>query len=727
MAVIGFVSLAVSLVSVLTGFIFGCGVASLAAGSVLLIIALFSKSFRNRIVAMYLCAALIFCGSVLTANFVFGLEKAQSHVGDNVKITAKITSEAQSKDSGVIYTLKTQSLDGEKIKVKMRLSSNTLINAETGDTIGFTSKVMPVSAQDKTSEIMNLSRGVYLISYLYEPDLNITSVKSSPHSTERFLQNIRDNIRSRIYYNLPNENGAVAIAMLLGDTSGISDKTENAFAVSGVSHLFAVSGLHLSIWAMGLYYILSHLKIRRNLSSLTVIIFTVFFMALTGFTESVSRAGFMLIIMLFGNLFSRQSDPVNSLGAATAVLMAINPFSSASVSLLLSFSSTLGILLLFKPIERFYLRYADRIKPKVLRRAVKAVLSVVAISICAMAASFPVNTAVFGGISLVSPLTNLLVSFPSTVLMVCAGFSSLTFSFSSIGKAFALVCGLMSKYVIAVTQRLSQLKYAFIETDNIFFVSAAVLALSGTVCCFILINQRRRAVRAAVALTVCICIVTGSFYAVYSHSLIRISALNVGDGICVTAENNSKMFVLGCGGSDYDSVQNIKDNIKNKDLDFLLVPNTERHNSYSADEIIKDFEFKRIFCSEAYGKATVSSAFCLNPWEGASVEFCRNGGAAYAYCVFGNTDLLVLFDCASAQAIPEKCLEADVLICSYYLPQNFDIGGFKNVIISSSDEIAADVCREISKEAQNIYSVADYKLIGVDIRKDNIKFFSEGG
>ena len=87
----------------------------------------------------------------------------------------------------------------------------------------------------------------------------------------------------------------------------------------------------------------------------------------------------------------------------------------------------------------------------------------------------------------------------------------------------------------------------------------------------------------------------------------------------------------------------------------------------------------------------------------------------------------MLFDCASEQAIPEKCLEADVLICSYYLPQNFDIGGFKNVIISSSDEIAADVCREISKEAQNIYSVADYKLIGVDIRKDNIKFFSEGG
>ena len=72
MAVIGFVSLAVSLVSVLTGFIFGCGVASLAAGSVLLIIALFSKSFRNRIVAMYLCAALTFCGAGLTANYVFG-------------------------------------------------------------------------------------------------------------------------------------------------------------------------------------------------------------------------------------------------------------------------------------------------------------------------------------------------------------------------------------------------------------------------------------------------------------------------------------------------------------------------------------------------------------------------------------------------------------------------------------------------------------------------------
>lgn len=725
MAVIGFTSLAVCLASVLTGYIFGCGFASLASGSVLFIIAIFSKSFRKKTVLMYLCAALIFCGSCLTANYVFGLEKAQSYAGEDVEVTAKILGEAQSKDSRVVYTLKTESLNGEEFKVKMHLTSNTLINAEAGDTISFTSKLFSVSSKERTSEITNLSRGIFITSYIYEPDLNITAVSSPKYSAEHFLQNIRDNIKSRIYYNLPNENGAVAIAMLLGDTSGISDKTENAFSSSGVSHLFAVSGLHLSVWAMGIYYILSHLNVRRRAASSVVIAFTLFFMALTGFTESVCRAGFMLIIMLIGNIIGRQSDPVNSLGAATAVLLCINPFSAASVSLLLSFSSTLGILLLFKPIEHFYLRFANRIKPNALRKAVKAVLSVAAISVCAMAASFPVNTAVFGGISLISPVTNLLVSFPSTVLMVSAGASALLFNLTSLGRAAALLCGIMSKYIIAATGKLSELKYAFIETNNIFFVSAAALLVSGIICCFILIKQRRRALKISLVLTLCILIIGGSFYAVYFHSLTEINVVNVADGICVTAEKDGEMFVLGCGGSDYDSVQNIKSKIKNKNLNFLLVPNMERWNAYSADKIINNFEFKRIFCSEAYGKAIVSSAFCLNPWEGASVEFYQNVGASYAYCMFGKTDMLVLFDCISVDYVQKKCLEADILICSYYLPQGFDTGKFENIIVSSSDEIAVDLCREISQNNKNVYSVADYKSIGVDIRKDNYKFFSE--
>lgn len=67
-------------------------------------------------------------------------------------------------------------------------------------------------------------------------------------------------------------------------------------------------------------------------------------MAVSGFTYSVMRAGFMMLVMLLGTLLSKQSDSLNSLGIALVILCFVNPYCVMSLGLRLSFLSTLGII-----------------------------------------------------------------------------------------------------------------------------------------------------------------------------------------------------------------------------------------------------------------------------------------------------------------------------------------------------------------------------------------------
>ena len=249
---------------------------------------------------------------------------------------------------------------------------------------------------------------------VYNGDDDITVLKDGSDTFSCKLQLVRDEIKSRIYSVLPNEYGAVAVAMLLGDKSGVSDETLGALKGAGIYHLFAVSGLHLSIWVLGVFTFLKKLGLSNRLNSMLAVLFTFGFMALTGFTPSVSRAGIMLIVLMSGNLFGREAHSLNSLGIALFIILAANPMAAASASLLLSFGATLGIVTLYQSIDKILNRKLSSVKKKAVRRPIKAVVSVFFVSVCASLFTLPVNAAVFGEVCIIGPLTNVLVSFVST-------------------------------------------------------------------------------------------------------------------------------------------------------------------------------------------------------------------------------------------------------------------------------------------------------------------------
>ena len=719
MATIGLTSLGLMLAVILSGYNFEGGVSAVVLGAILLTFTVISKKLREVTVLLYISAAFLFSGILMISAATCSLDAANSVVGSDVTVVAKVTGESESYPAKSVYVLKTETVGGEDVDVKLRLVSNTSLCIYAGDEIQFTSKVYSVDGFENSLKRYYMSEGIYLGANVYNGDDDITVLKDGSDTFSCKLQLVRDEIKSRIYSVLPNEYGAVAVAMLLGDKSGVSDETLGALKGAGIYHLFAVSGLHLSIWVLGVFNFLKKLGLSNRLNSMLAVLFTFGFMALTGFTPSVSRAGIMLIVLMSGNLFGREAHSLNSLGIALFIILAANPMAAASASLLLSFGATLGIVTLYQSIDKILNRKLSSVKKKAVRRPIKAVVSVFFVSVCASLFTLPVSAAVFGEVCIIGPLTNVLVSFVSTVMMLAAGGIAILFRFPFGAKACAFVSGLSAKYIINVSKLMSNIPFANIKTETVLFGVFAILTVACVTGCIILFKTNRARIKGIIACVACAGIVCIGANMVHWHNLTTLKVMDVDDGICLVVDNNKEKIVIGCGASDPYSARDVIYEVYDKTSPLLIVPDNSKWNSSLVTDVCKSIEFDRVISGETIDNADtiVEPDFKLNPWSNASIEFHKTTEITYAYCVFGSSDLLIIFN-STQEAVLTKHLDADVLICSYYLPDNFDLSSFGSIIISSTEAVGADMIDLYSSRNQNIYSTLGETDFTIEMREN---------
>ncbi|MBQ8783031.1 MAG: ComEC/Rec2 family competence protein [Clostridia bacterium] len=704
MASIGFSALLIMLVIIISGYNFEGGAVALAIGVVLLTVTVISKKLREVTVLFYLSASLLFSGILMMSNADCSIDAANSVTGKDVEVVARVTGDSESYPSKTVYILETKSVGGTEINVKLRLISNTSIAVYAGDEISFNTDVYSADRFDADLKRHYMSEGIYLGANIFEGDEDITLLKDGSDTFTCKIQRVRDEIKSRIYSVLPNEYGAVSVAMLLGDKSAVSDETLAAFRGAGVYHLFAVSGLHLSIWVLGIFNFLKKLGVSKRFNSLLAVLVTCLFMALTGFTPSVTRAGIMLIVLMVGNLFRRTSHSLNSLGFSLFIILAVNPMAAASVSLLLSFSATLGIVTLYQSIDKALNFRLSAIKKKPLRKTIKALLSIFFVSVSASIFTFPISCVAFGEICVIGPVTNVLISYAATLMMIAAGGIALLFSIPFGVNLCGLVCGILAKYIIYISKLFSGIPYACIKTDDLIFAVFAAFALCAVICCFILFKEHKIKIKAIIASVLCVSVLCFSAHLIYNRNLTTVQVMDVDDGICLIVKNKGETAVIGCGASDTYCSDDISYEIYKK-ASLLIVPDNKDWNCALLPDLSSAVSFDRIISGEAISDfdTIVEPDFKLNPWDNSSIEFHKTKSITYAYCVFGSSDMLIIFDCTE-NANLSKHLDADVLVCSYYLPDNMDISGFDSIIISSTKAVGEDMINRYSSQNSNIYS-----------------------
>lgn len=391
------------------------------------------------------------------------------------------------------------------------------------------------------------ARGVFVLLYCNTfPDVSPGSAGSVRYLPQHLARAMRDTI-SRVW---PDETAAAILrAELLGDRSGIDTALSSRFSEAGVSHLFAVSGLHCA-FLLTLLSLLVGPQRRRLLAAVGIAVLTVY-MFMVGLTPSVMRACIMQFFLLLAPLFLRDADPPTSLASALLVILLWNPYAVQSVSLQLSFGAMLGLILVTPRVHDFF---AGRIRPrkKPVRAAVSFLLSTLCSTLGAMVFTVPLTAYYFGVFSTVAPLTSLLC-IPLASWNFMAGFLTalLGFVFLPAARVLGYVCRVLTKLFLWVVDLACDIPYHALYTDTnpylvwwLVFVYAVFL-----LCIFSRERGRKYAFAAGVSvltLVLCITLRTGEFR---SDALTAV-AVDVGQGASTLLRSGEETILVDCGSSN---------------------------------------------------------------------------------------------------------------------------------------------------------------------------------
>ena len=227
--------------------------------------------------------------------------------------------------------------------------------------------------------------------------------------TNKLHLKIKDNLEKT--YN--SNSMPIVLGVLLGDTSEIDEETREDFSQSSISHVLAVSGLHVS------YIIYLSEKSTQGIfgqrkSRIIEILILFIYMAITGFSISVIRSVIMATLMCTAFLVYRKSDTLNNISISAIVILFMNPYNLFSTSFQFTYAGTIGVVF-FRPIvEDFIMNIKIKspcLKEKYTNFCLKhnSFIEEIAVAISAQFMTMPIIITKYNFISLSFIVTNILV------------------------------------------------------------------------------------------------------------------------------------------------------------------------------------------------------------------------------------------------------------------------------------------------------------------------------
>lgn len=283
-----------------------------------------------------------------------------------------------------------------------------------------------------------------------------------------FLQGMFMDKINRLF---PEPHGSLEAGLLVGARKGISPELMEAFNVTGLTHIIAISGYNITIIITFVMWFLAALPRRFAFAvALTaIVLFTLF----VGASPAVTRASIMGILGLLALNAGRQNHLSITVLLSAALMVFYNPkILWWDVGFQLSFAAVLGLIYVAPLFEQ----WSEKLPP------VFGIREAILMTLSAQVMALPIILYNFGRLSLIAPLANLLVAFAIPPAMFF-GFGAVVFSFIFYPFAwvFAYVAWAILTYIIGVIGLLSAVPYASVTIAGmslwLFFGYYFLLAL----------------------------------------------------------------------------------------------------------------------------------------------------------------------------------------------------------------------------------------------------------
>ena len=547
---------------------------------------------RQRPVACF--ALLVFCILCLLPARLF-YEPLQVSEKCDVQVTGRVFRRVQREEDTQIYLKNCQIHRGEHIFDTNRLLVYLIGTADysVGTDLSLSGTIYP--AEEPTNPGQFNSRLYYQgkkIAYtLYADRAFVLGVHPSP-VLERLL--LWKETWMQVFEKVFDErDSALLKAMVLGAKEELDPEVKKLYQRNGISHLLAISGLHISLVGMGLYRLLRRISGSYLFSGICSVFFLAGYGWVTGASISAVRAVLMCSLAILADLLGRTYDMLTALAAAALVLMVTNPLCVKQSAFLLSFGAVLGIAL-WQPLFRLYWKRAGKLQQSLL------------VSMSVLWITFPLLLCFFYEYPLYSTLLNLLVIPLMSLLMVCGilcGLSGLVHL--GIARLFVVPCHLILSLYEWSGERCLRLPGAVLKIGSPALWKILLYYGMLSVALLILYREKRRGkywrkreefrpkkrVLAGSLCVLCLCV---GLLCLRVHRGLTITMLDVGQGDGVFLRLPSGVTCLYDGGSS--NVKGVGERrilpfLQSegvRTLDYILISHMDQDHISGLKELIED-------------------------------------------------------------------------------------------------------------------------------------------
>ena len=415
--------------------------------------------------------------------------------------------------------------------------------------------------------------------YLYNKrvyyTLKIDSIKILNENSNPFIK-----LKNRVIKHVNSyKDSTYLYAFILGKTELISDEVLTSYRENGISHLFALSGLHVSIFSSILLFILKKLRFKEILNYVLIFIFLLLFSFITGFSPSILRATLLFFLLSINKVFYLNIRTLDILYLVFIILVIINPFIIYNLSFILSF--TAAFFLIFS---------SDLLKGK------NYFVSLFKVSLLSYFASLPLSIYYFGYTNLLGTILNLV--FVPLVSFVVFPLTLLTFIISKFYSILNITTNLLESLSLLFNK--FKIIIYFPRINSIFvFIYLSILML------YIKFKKK---------ICLYLIIVLLIFFKIrpYMDNNTYIYYIDVGQGdsILVVTPHLNKTILIDTGGI-VSFNENYKSNIvKNKTIpffrriginkvDYLFLTHGDYDHAGEANKLLSNFCVKKVFINKS--------------------------------------------------------------------------------------------------------------------------------
>lgn len=336
--------------------------------------------------------------------------------GQNIQVTGIVVSQKVEKQYYNLYQVKL--LDSKPFNLYIQVSKKSK-ELEYGDKVKLQGEYKKPSKQrnyggyDEEQYLKTLK----IVGKVKVKEIEVVANKQLSKPLQ-LANEVKRKIKERIEENFEEDNSAILKGLLLGETTDIQEEVKESFQISNISHVLAISGLHISYIITGIQILLKR-TIGKKKTKIFTIMFLIFYCFITGFSPSIVRATVMGIITIGAGIVYRKSDIGNSIAISLFGILLYNPYLILHVGLQLSYLGTIGIILFSSTILKIF----NLIKWKKKRRIIEKIKEILSVTLSAQIMIFPILIYHFNLMGVYFLITNLLVSLIIGPIIILGFFS----------------------------------------------------------------------------------------------------------------------------------------------------------------------------------------------------------------------------------------------------------------------------------------------------------------